>query len=108
MEGIANSYWHLVKDVFQGSYETLKGNHTDVWKRIAKEYFTRGDIRYANLGQGIWDLLLMSLMVMVFRMISFDNPEESGVSYKAQLENSSGLLQNVYWMSTKASEDFSA
>ena len=107
MEGIFQSYIHLFKDLGIGTYEALRNGDTSVYKKLWKEYGKKGDIRHSNVLQGLYDLLLSTLFITLIRMMFFDDPEVTGISYKKQLQNADSMFQNLYWIADQSTQDFS-
>lgn len=107
MEGIFQSYVHLFKDLGIGSYEALRNGNTKILKKLWNEYGKRGDIRHSNLLQGLYDLLISTLFITLIRMLFFDDPEMTGISYNKQLKESSSIFQNLYWVANQSTQDFS-
>lgn len=107
MEGIFQSYIHLFKDLGIGTYEALRNGDTSVYKKLWKDYGKKGDIRHSNVLQGLYDLLLSTLFITLIRMMFFDDPEVTGISYKKQLQNAGSMFQNLYWIADQSTQDFS-
>ena len=107
MEGIIQSYLHLIKELGIGTKEALRNGDTTVFKTIWKEYGKKGDIRHSNVLQGLWDLLVAYIIMSIVRAIFFNDPEVTGVSYDQQLKNASFGVQNTYYILNQATGDFS-
>ena len=107
MEGIFQSYIHLFKDLGIGTYEALRNGDTSVYKKLWKDYGKKGDIRHSNVLQGLYDLLLSTLFITLIRMMFFDDPEVTRISYKKQLQNAGSMFQNLYWIADQSTQDFS-
>lgn len=96
MEGIFQSYTNLIKELCVGTKEFIKGDGTETFKRLWREYGKKGDIRHSNLLEGLYDLLLSSLFMTLLNILFLDDPESTGISYKKQLKNKSSIAQNLY------------
>lgn len=107
MEGIIQSYLHLIKDIGIGTKEALRNGDTTVFKKIWKEYGKKGDIRHSNVLQGLWDLLIAYLIMTMVRAMFFNDPEVTGISYDSQLRNADFGVQNMYYILNQATGDFS-
>ncbi|MEG0773615.1 MAG: hypothetical protein RR409_09815 [Clostridium sp.] len=46
------------------------------------------------------------MILAIFRIIFFNDPEVTGISYKKQLEQASSLKQNLYSIIDNATRDF--
>lgn len=84
IEGIVQSYFNLLKELCGGTVDLFKGNGTEAFKRIYREYIKSGDIRHSNFFEGLWDLLIGIIFPILLRSAVFDDPEEVGKSYKQQ------------------------
>lgn len=107
MEGIFQSYLNLIKELYTGTKEFIKGDGTETFKRLWREYGKKGDIRHSNLLEGLYDLLLTSFFMALLNMLFLDDPESTGISYKEQLKDKSSIAQNLYWAADGAMRDFS-
>ena len=107
MEGIVQSYLHLFKEIGVGSWQLLKDPEQakQTFSKLFKEYVKKGDIRHSNILQGMWDLLIAHLFMVLIRFIFMDDPEVTGVSYEQQLKQKSAISQNMYWVAKSASSD---
>lgn len=107
MEGIVQSYLHLFKEIGVGSWQLLKDPEQakQTFSKLFKEYIKKGDIRHSNILQGMWDLLIAHLFMVLIRFIFMDDPEVTGVSYEQQLKQKSAISQNMYWVAKSASSD---
>lgn len=106
LEGIFQSYVHLFKEVGMGTWDALRGKDTDAFKNIFNEYLKKGNIRNSNLLQSFWDILMGSFLMYILRLIFFDDPEVTGISYTEQLRSSSGWAQFWYNATNQATQDF--
>lgn len=105
-EGIFQSYWNLITEVAGNSYKAVSGKGETNWKTLWKDYATRGNIRNSNLIQPWIDLMIASWIVAIFRMIFFDDPEVTGISYEQQQKQAPALTQNLMRIVSGATQDF--
>ena len=107
MEGIVQSYLHLFKEIGIGSWQLLKDPEQakQTFTKLFNEYVKKGDIRHSNLLQGMWDLLISHLFMVLIRFLFMDDPEMTGISYDEQLKQKSAFAQNMYWVAKSASSD---
>lgn len=84
MEGIFQSYMHLLKGLYESVKEIKTGNSKKILKELWEQYGKKGDIRHSNVLQGISDLLVSTLFMRLLYAIFFDDPEETGVDYDTQ------------------------
>lgn len=108
IEGIFQSYGNLFKDMFnitRGVFDKSK-HSKEGFRKIFNEYIKKGHIRHSNILQlwidAFWGYIFMYLM----RLLFFDNPEVTGLSYKQQLDEKSAVEQGLYWIADNASRDF--
>lgn len=87
LEGIVQSYVNLIKELSGGTIDLIKGNGAEAFKRIYKEYIKSGDIRHSNLLEGLYDLMIGILFPVLLKAAVFDDPEETGISYRQQYRN---------------------
>lgn len=106
VEGILQSYGNLMKDVLGATGSAIKGDGTEGFKKLYKEYFKKGHIRHSNLLQLWADIFWGYLFMLIIRLLFFDDPEVTGLSYKKQLEDADVVSQNLYWIADNASRDF--
>ena len=110
VEGILNSYYNLVKEVGLGIHDWVKpenkGKTNKHFQTIKNQYLKKGDIRHSNMLQLPWDIFLSMCFMWIIRMIFFDDPESTGVSYKKQLTDRSWGAQMGYRALEAATVDF--
>lgn len=106
IEGILQSYLHLLKELGGGSLEFFTKGNSERLKQLYREYGTRGNIRNSNLCQGLWDLLMAYFMGYLMRILFMDDPEITGESYDKQIRNSTAFTQYFFSTFDQAMMDF--
>lgn len=106
IEGVVQSYIHLIKELCGGTTDLIKGRGTEAFKQIYKEYIKSGHIRHSNFLEGLYDLFIGILFPMLLRVAVFDNPEETGVSYKQQYREWSAGAKWLYSIGLNIATNF--